>query len=155
MKDVAARIGSWVRWHLYIGFERLYIFFDDASETDSVALARAAGGDAVVVWQRGEELRRKWSLQASWEKMAPHCDKDVQIRQLLNTQCAMGLAKADGIGWLLHLDSDEMWVPDTTATIASAEGSARAHFATLAAEECETYLCALRHEPAVARATLL
>lgn len=112
MKDVCARITSWVRWHLWLGFERLYIFFDDASESESVDLARRAGGAAVVPLLRDSEaVCAGWSRQASWASLGADADRDVQIRQLLNAQLAMELAREDGLHWLLHLDSDELFLP--------------------------------------------
>ena len=104
MKDVEARIDSWVRWHLHVGFERLYIFFDDASEAESVRRARAAGGSAVVALMRDSDvLRSAWKRQPSWQGMGQDVDKDVQIRQLLNAQLAMELARSAGLSWLLHM----------------------------------------------------
>ena len=104
MKDVRHRIESWVRWHLHVGFERLYIFFDDASETESAELARAAGGSAVHTLMRDSDvLRQAWKRQPSWHGVGKDADHDVQTRQLLNAQLSMDLAKAGGLVWLLHL----------------------------------------------------
>lgn len=104
MKDVQHRITSWVQWHLHLGFERLYIFFDDANETESVRLAQAAGGGAVIVLTRGSEyLTTAWKRQPSWTGMGHDADKDVQIRQLLNAQLAMELARSAQLTWLLHM----------------------------------------------------
>ena len=86
VKDVSERIGSWVRWHVWLGFERLILFFDDASETDSMALARSAGGDAVELVPRDEGLRERWAQTSSWHAMRSKAEKDIQTRQLLNTQ---------------------------------------------------------------------
>jgi hypothetical protein len=116
MKDVRGRIDSWVRWHLWLGFSRLYIFFDDSTETTSIEAAKAAaepwGERAVVALLRGSEaLRAAWARQPSWASMGMNADRDVQVRQLLNAQLAMELARADGLTWLLHLDSDELFLP--------------------------------------------
>ena len=101
MKDVRGRIDSWVRWHLWLGFSRLYIFFDDSTETTSIEAAKAAaepwGERAVVALLRGSEaLRAAWARQPSWASMGMNADRDVQVRQLLNAQLAMELARADG-----------------------------------------------------------
>jgi hypothetical protein len=112
MKDVQHRITSWVRWHLHIGFERLYIFFDDASETESVQLARAAGGSAVVALMRDSDvLKNAWKRTPSWQGMGKDADKDVQIRQLLNAQLAMDMSRSAGLTWLLHMCAHEHATP--------------------------------------------
>ena len=183
MKDVSQRIDSWVRWHVWIGFERLYLFFDDAAEADSMVLARAAGGDAVRAIPRDANLRASWALQPSWVGHASLVDKEVraaleskcsppsedlllksqprrdarglaasiielvarlnacsacrplrflapllnalsvhtpqvQVRQGLNVQYAMQLARREGIVWLLNIDSDELFLPERPAAAA-------------------------------------
>ena len=153
MKDVGGRIDSWVRWHLWLGFSRLYIFFDNADETQSVELARSAGGAAVVTLVRGSEaLRAAWTRQSSWASMGAEADTSVQTRQLLNVQLAMELARTDGQVWLLHIDSDELFLPlsaessGTSPPFSGAgvvpcdEGAAARHFATLAAAGCECFV---------------
>ena len=86
MKDVRTRIQSWVRWHLWVGFERLYIFFDDANETESAELAKAVGGNKVHALMRDSDvLRQAWRRQPSWQGIKDQgkdVDRDVQIRQL-------------------------------------------------------------------------
>ena len=157
MKDVRGRIDSWVRWHLWLGFSRLYIFFDDSTETASIEAAKAAaepwGERAVVALLRGSEaLRAAWARQPSWASMGMNANRDVQVRQLLNAQLAMELARADGLTWLLHLDSDELFLPRNDvqhgARWARSEaeeprcepGAVVAHFAALAAAGCECFL---------------
>ena len=122
MKDVAERIDSWVRWHVWIGFERLYLFFDDPNEVDSMALARVAGGSAVSIIPRDEALRREWARQPSWVGHKDLVDKEVQVRQALNVQYAMACAKREGIVWLLNIDSDELFLPEPRAGTGGAHG---------------------------------
>ena len=151
MKDVRHRIESWVRWHLHIGFERLYIFFDDANETESAELAKAVGGSAVQALMRDSDvLKQAWRRQPSWGGMGKDADKDVQIRQLLNAQHSMDLARTGGLTWLLHLDSDELFLPRGAsassfsdaldAASPCAAGSVVAHFSRLAASGCECFV---------------
>eukprot|EP00966_Prymnesium_polylepis_P214615 4969970-Prymnesium_polylepis.2 len=116
MKDVAARISSWVRWHLWVGFERLYIFFDDASETDSVALAkeaarRRAAAQVVAAGELGEDgpgLRqgrpdppaaqhavRVGPRQGGWHRLAAALGlrRDVGARHLRDDRQCRGLCQ--------------------------------------------------------------
>ena len=136
MKDVGGRIASWVRWHTWLGFERLYIFFDSPDELSSVELARAAGGRSVVPVMRGSKKQLDgWRSASSWQSLGVDADRDVQIRQLLNAQAAMSYARADGLSWLLHLDSDELFVMPLVSA-----GAARRHFDALAAGGCECFV---------------
>ncbi len=150
MKDVEGRIVSWVRWHVHLGFEKLFLFFDDAAEHRSMSLAVAAGGDRVVLLPRNSaSLLDGLSRVPSWAAMGPKADADVQIRQLLNAQYAMVLTKRAGLTWLLHIDSDELFLPAPRPLASSPRaaapperghaGSATAHFAALAAGGCEFF----------------
>eukprot|EP00316_Scyphosphaera_apsteinii_P023114 CAMPEP_0119341800 /NCGR_PEP_ID=MMETSP1333-20130426/103291_1 /TAXON_ID=418940 /ORGANISM="Scyphosphaera apsteinii, Strain RCC1455" /LENGTH=604 /DNA_ID=CAMNT_0007353871 /DNA_START=75 /DNA_END=1889 /DNA_ORIENTATION=+ len=150
MKDVSERIESWVSWHLWIGFEMLFLFFDEPSEMDSMQLAVEAGGPAVKVIPRNEELRSAWSRQNSWQALGPKVDQEVQVRQCLNTQYAMELGLASGIGWLLNIDSDELFLPVKSPESLSVgahapdspeelRGVVPAHFAALTAAGCENF----------------
>jgi hypothetical protein len=153
VKDVRERIGSWVRWHVHLGFERIYLFFDDPLEAESVSIARAAGGMALVALIRDSDtLRDAWARQPSWKGMGHNAEKDVQIRQLLNAQLAMELARSAGLVWLLHIDSDELFLPrpsdeEPSSVVLAGRGSgacevdaAVGHFASLAAAGCECFI---------------
>lgn len=140
MKDVVERIESWVKWHLWVGFEQLYLFFDDADEADSIAVAQAAGGAAVRVIKRDQELIGHWSRQPSWKGHEHVWHKEVQVRQSLNVQYAMELARKEGITWLLNIDSDELFLPSTTSHGADeVRGAVPALFEALAAAGVETF----------------
>ena len=103
--------------------------------------------------RNSEVLKQAWKRQPSWGGVGKDADKDVQIRQLLNAQLSMDLAKAGGLVWLLHLDSDELFLPappsctrgDTVGdtlggTHACEAGAATAHFAALATSGCECFV---------------
>lgn len=159
MKDVKERIVSWVKWHVWIGFERLYLVFDDADESDSMALAREAGGTAVQIIPNNEHLRTSWALQPSWEGHKALVDSEVQVRQGLNVQYAMTLARREGIVWLLNIDSDELFLPEVCAAAqvgstritpmatdaGTMRGAVRPVFESLSASGVETFLF-INHE---------
>lgn len=153
MKDVGGRLKSWLAWHTAVGFDAFYLFFDDPDEASSSAVVDATvtattAGAMVRVIPKNGDLRKAWSAQASWAAMRGFVDSDVQCRQLLNVQSAMERARDDGITWLLHIDSDEIWIPRPPAagrgagareTASSCEGATRAHFARLDAAGCECF----------------
>ena len=115
MKDVVQRIESWVRWHLWIGFEKLFLFFDDPHEADSMALALTVGGTAVEIIKRDEDLLTHWARQPSWVGHQATHAREVQVRQMLNVQYAMELCRRQGIAWLLNIDSDELFLPEPSS----------------------------------------
>jgi hypothetical protein len=41
--------------------------------------------------------------------MEEFVDSEVQARQQLNAEVAMGMAVADGLHWLIHIDVDELF----------------------------------------------
>ena len=110
VRDVAAVIDSFIRYHRAIGFDRLYLFFDDA---DDPAADQAEAYPEAVVWRRGPALHRRWEQTRRYRShhVGPFIDTEVQARQILNAAVALDLARAEGIDWLLHLDGDELFFP--------------------------------------------
>mmetsp|Transcript_2839 Transcript_2839/g.3937 ORF Transcript_2839/g.3937 Transcript_2839/m.3937 type:complete len:427 (-) Transcript_2839:214-1494(-) len=99
---------SFVRWHLAIGFERLYLFFDDFcpkivgwDELKEMLKSIKDGEIRVECYRRGEI---DWKRN---EKFSPFVDTEVQARQVLNAEYAYVQAMTAGLRWLLHLDIDE------------------------------------------------
>lgn len=139
---VGGRIDSWVRWHLSLGFERLYIFFDDALEVEVARRAMELAPQAVVCRVSGGSLRQEWQRTPSWASLGGRAEREAEVRRLLNVQLATLLAQEAGLGWLLHIASDELFLPEPTADttgVGQAAGSARRHFAQLARAGCETF----------------
>lgn len=112
LKDASERIESFVRYHVGIGFDKLYLYFDDCREIDDVDRALEAGGGRVSAAVRDRKLRDAWSRLDGWDTLQHFCDEDVQVRQMLNALHALERARnEDEIDWLLHLDSDELFYP--------------------------------------------
>jgi len=143
VKDVKDRIGSWVRWHLHIGFERLFLFFDDPEEKESMEIARKVGDKAVVIIKRDKELLKEWQDLPSWEGHKDVAEDEIQVRQVLNVQFCMRLCRKECISWLLNIDSDELFLPDMSLIdshcAAKARGAVPHLFCALAGNECEVF----------------
>lgn len=136
LKDASVRLDSFVRYHLLIGFDRLYLYFDDCREVEDIELARNLSvefGSRVIVTVRDRELAKIWSGLDGWERLRPFANQDVQVRQMLNALHALGCARCDGIDWLLHIDSDELFYPGPAAT------SIASHFEALNASPCSIF----------------
>eukprot|EP00794_Sanderia_malayensis_P017692 gene17692-19460_t len=133
---------SWLRYHIAIGFARIYIFFDDPSYDEEVidALRGAAEHKSTLTIIKVDKQYRKrfWSLKPvgpsvdsepeQWllPAFGVHIHTEHTARQILNVARAGVMAKADNIAWLLHIDSDEIfWLQGLTP------GIARSFFAQL------------------------
>ncbi|ETX07276.1 glycosyltransferase family 2 protein [Candidatus Entotheonella palauensis] len=122
-------LDSFIHYHQAIGFDHLFLFFDDPEE---LARSNVQGYDRVTAIAHDTDLRQRWStstLPALWYAQA-----EVMARQTLNLEVAIDLARQHHIDWLLHIDHDELfYVPG---------GAAKAHFASLTARNIQgmTYL---------------
>lgn len=127
LRDSAAVIESFVAYHRAIGFDHIFLFFDDP---DDPSLGWARGQPHVTAIPRDGALREAWSKLSRYAENAAHTEREVMARQVLNVQHAMNLARAKGLKWLLHIDADELfYAPD---------GDAAAHFAWLETTPIET-----------------
>ena len=127
LRDSAAVIGSFVAYHRAIGFDHIFLFFDDPADP-SLAWARAQ--PQVTAIARNDDLRQAWTKLSRYGENAAHVEREVMARQVLNVEHAMNLARDMGLKWLLHIDADELFhLPD---------GDAAAHFAWLETTQIET-----------------
>ena len=121
---------SFVRWHVHVGFERLYLFFDDPGDGDPVGWAEVApwagaGGRVVRRRRTPAALARQRATCACWARFGGHAADEVQARQCLNAEDAARDARAAGLRWLVHVDVDEVF-------FAAGPDAMAAHFAGLA-----------------------
>ncbi|KAJ8602508.1 hypothetical protein CTAYLR_001269 [Chrysophaeum taylorii] len=127
---------SFVRWHLALGFERLYLYFDDAgaapvglAELEAYLEKDEAAGERVERVRRTEKLAdEERCLCASFERFGPFVDAEVQARQALNAEHASIRARERGLRWLVHIDIDELF-------FASNRRAFLEHFAAMDASE--------------------
>jgi hypothetical protein len=127
LRDSAAVIASFVAYHRAIGFDHLFLFFDDPADP---ALAWAQAQPHVTAIARDGALREAWSKLTRYGENAAHVEREVMARQVLNVEHAMNLARAKGLKWLLHIDADELFY--------APGGDAAAHFAWLDGTAIET-----------------
>jgi hypothetical protein len=106
LRDAGAMLDSFIRWHLETGFVRLYLFFDDPNDPDLQRLKDHPGITAIA---HDAALRQRWTALPDYSAMQPHLDSEVMARQVLNAGIALELARRDGMDWLLHIDSDELF----------------------------------------------
>ena len=133
-RDTIATLDSFLRWHLHgAGFSHVYLYFDaPEAEPDALALARdERWGGRVTVFAADAAFRQRegYSALPSFDELAPSVETHVQSRQRLNCEHCLRACASAGVDWLLHVDSDELFVP-------AAGERAPAHFGRLSARSC-------------------
>ncbi len=129
LRNAGRVLDSFIAYHRAIGFARLYLFFDDPADPD---LPRIAAHPFVTAIPHDSRLRDRWRALPDYAGHAAFIDREVMTRQALNAALAMELARADGLDWLLHIDSDELFFSPTQ--------SAAEHFRSLEDQPADTML---------------
>lgn len=127
VRGMGETLHSWLQYHLEIGFCKVYLYFDDATEFGSFVKQGKYNGDTRCrFFKNDNDLRRSWEALRLWPKFCKFVDEEVQARQELNCEHAVSQALADDVTWLLHIDADELFhCPDTTV---------KEHFSKLSAD---------------------
>jgi len=106
---------SWIEYHLGIGFDHLFLFFDDVNDS-AIEYARRYPVEKVSVILCDIELRERQKSQPFYSFISPFLENEVIARQELNADTALLLAKEMGIEWLLHIDIDELFYTTSNLT---------------------------------------
>jgi len=106
-KGAAHTIRSWIDYHLHIGFDLLFIFFDDP--TDVTIQWMDYPKDKVIILRNDETLRQRQKTLSVYKSLKMYLDHEVQARQQLNAEMALEMCLERGITWLLHIDVDELF----------------------------------------------
>ena len=141
-----ACVSAFLTYHLAVGFERIYLFFD-APDDPGVAAARqhedtTRRDSGVVVtlcdeayWREQRRTNFFFKPHPRWQRWqggskdlsTANFEKgDVQCRQCVVVQDATERARAGGVDWLLHIDIDELWYSPHPACQRDARQSFRA-----------------------------
>jgi len=109
--DAQNTIDFFIRYHLSIGIDMLYLYFDDPLDP---AIAIAKKYQQVNVSIHDERLREEWFNTASFNNILkkPLIDSEVMVRQEMNVELALKKANYDGVDWLFHIDTDELIYPN-------------------------------------------
>ena len=126
LRNAGQTLDSFIAYHRAIGFAHFYLFFDDPDDPD---LSRVAANPSVTAIAHDANLRRSWMALPQYPAQAAFVDSEVMARQVLNVELAMISAREREFGWLLHIDSDELFF--------SPNQSAAEHFAWLDGQPLE------------------
>mgnify|MGYP006162280625 CR=1 FL=1 len=80
VKDFAALADSWCAYHLSIGFEHLYVYFDDPDERQRVELWSRFPVESVTCVPSDAKLRDAWARMPNVAEILQHAKKEVQTR---------------------------------------------------------------------------
>jgi hypothetical protein len=111
LKNGSAVIDSFIRYHLFIGFDHFFLFFDDPTDP---AIEKALKYPQVTVFRNDDALKQKWRetrLFSESKRVRDHIELEVMARQELNAEIAIQHAMERKIDWLLHIDIDELFFP--------------------------------------------
>ncbi len=90
---------DFVHYHLNAGVDHMYLFFDDPTDRALDVVRGYAGVTAVPCTEE------HWAALTPGEAKRPAY---IRERQKLNATMALGLARDRGMGWLFHIDADEL-----------------------------------------------
>jgi hypothetical protein len=123
LRNADAVLDDFVAHHIAIGFDHLFLFFDDPADP---GLERAHGWDRVTAFARDDTLEARWRNGRFHRALQDQISKEVMARLILNCDLAIAEAARMGIDWLLHIDADELFhTPGKTAPEHFAELAAR------------------------------
>jgi len=115
IKNEARLLKSNLLYHLSIGVEKAYIYLDGTTD-DSANTVKDLNNVEVCDSVSSEKYSHKKYLEKFWSQAEQHHT----ARQCLNTYDALQKCKAQDIDWLISLDADELFVPDSTGKVSLA-----------------------------------
>lgn len=122
LRNADATLDYFVAYHLSVGFDHLFLFFDDPNDA---SFDRYEGYPAITAIRNTKSLHRQWLQTWSATENYPFANQEVMARQIMNADVAVQMARQRGVDWLLHIDSDELFY--------SPNESVADHFAGLSA----------------------
>ncbi|KAJ8435582.1 hypothetical protein Cgig2_021736 [Carnegiea gigantea] len=113
------QILPWIFFHKVIGVTTFYLFAEGkaASPEISRVLESISG---VKVIRRTKELEEQQARSRIWNEtwladfFYKPCNYELFVKQTLNMEMAIVMARNDGVDWVLHLDTDELVHPAGT-----------------------------------------
>ncbi len=108
LRDADDVLDSFVTYHLGIGFDHIFLFFDDPS----AKIPRAfVDHPQITARSRGLALERAWETTSLFlsPPISRSIEDNVMTRQVLNAELALRDAFYKKIDWLLHIDIDELF----------------------------------------------
>jgi len=103
------QINDWIKYHLKIGFVKLYIVLDDKNENIEYNDQR------VMIIKNNKNWRDNLIGANHLQEFLDDYDSEVMSRQIINFSTIREIAKKDKINWLLHIDADELFYTENNS----------------------------------------
>jgi hypothetical protein len=104
------QLNDWIRYHLDMGFYKLYIVFDDEHED---FINDYADNNNVQIFMNNTNWKNELNQLPNMEQYINE-KKEVMSRQILNFTNVRNYAQKDDVEWLLHIDADELFYPESS-----------------------------------------
>ncbi|KAG9442508.1 hypothetical protein H6P81_018362 [Aristolochia fimbriata] len=110
------QILPWIYYHKVIGVGTFFLFVEGQAATSNVsAVLQAIPGVKVIF--RTKELEEKQAKSRIWNEtwlssfFFKPCNYELFVKQSLNMEMAIVMARESGMDWIIHLDTDELIHP--------------------------------------------
>lgn len=108
-----------MKYHSAIGVSDFYLFTNDQANHEAARqeLGKWAG---VKVFPHDRKLKAMKANSRTWNEswlsafFNKPCNHELFVMQSLNMEIAIKQARKDGVDWLIHLDTDELFYPAGT-----------------------------------------
>ncbi|KAG5402352.1 hypothetical protein IGI04_016959 [Brassica rapa subsp. trilocularis] len=106
----------WIFYHKVIGVSTFYLFVEGTAASPNVSRVLETIPGVNVIY-RTRELEEEQAKSRIWNETWLHkffykpCNYELFVKQNLNMEMAITMARDDGMDWILHLDTDELVHP--------------------------------------------
>ncbi|KAL2898407.1 Glycosyltransferase-like KOBITO 1 [Bienertia sinuspersici] len=113
------QILPWMFFHKVIGVTTFYLFVEGKAASPKVSRVLESIPGVKVIY-RTKELEEKQARSRIWNEtwlasfFYKPCNYELFVKQSLNMEMAIVMARNDGAEWILHLDTDELIHPAGT-----------------------------------------
>ncbi|CAO2816204.1 unnamed protein product [Amaranthus hypochondriacus] len=113
------QILPWMFFHKVIGVTTFYLFVEGKAASPKVSKVLESIPGVKVIY-RTTELEQKQARSRIWNEtwlasfFYKPCNYELFVKQSLNMEMAIVMARNDGVEWILHLDTDELIHPAGT-----------------------------------------
>jgi len=97
------KLNDWIKYHVKIGFDNMYIVFDDETENSNIQ-----NSHNIKIFKND----KKWKDELDKLKNVDYYKNninEVMSRQILNFTNVRNYARKDKVDWLLNIDADELF----------------------------------------------
>ncbi|XP_020574917.1 glycosyltransferase-like At2g41451 [Phalaenopsis equestris] len=110
------QILPWLYFHKVIGVSQFFLFVEGAAAKPDVSAVLESIPGVKVIY-RTAELEDKQAKSRIWNEtwlsnfFYKPCNHELFVKQSLNMEMAIVMARHDGMEWIIHLDTDELLHP--------------------------------------------